>query len=162
MCGCGKATPCRSSCRSGCRPVAVSASYNLSYNDVDVTLGSGAVGLNLQTFTVNCESNVNITFAGTLAYDGTAELADNHVVTLTLQYYNVAAPGLLNPVYVPLQATVRALGDIDYVPFTAVQTSLLTPGTYSAQLVVTSGDVPPTTSFDVTISGTLSVFVVKK
>jgi hypothetical protein len=102
---------------------------------------------------------VNITFAGTLVYDGTGEGALNHVVTLQLQYYNVAAPGLLNPVSVPLQATVRALGGggLDYVPFTAVQTATLSTGTYSAQLLVSSGD-----TFDVSVSGTQSVFVVKK
>ncbi len=92
-------------------------------------------------------------------YDGTGEGALNHVVTLQLQYYNVAAPGLLNPVSVPLQATVRALGGggLDYVPFTAVQTATLSAGTYSAQLLVSSGD-----AFDVSVSGTQSVFVVKK
>ena len=100
---------------------------------------------------------MNITFAGTLVYDGTDESDGDHVVILTLQYYNVAAPGLLNPVFVPLQATVRALADVDYVPFTAVQTATLSPGTYSAQLLVGSSD-----TFIVSVSGTQSVFVVKK
>lgn len=159
MCGCGKATSCRSSCQSACRSTAISASYVLSFIPDEITLDESTVGLTPQTFTVNCESNVNITFAGTLAYDGTGEGDDDHVVILTLQYYNVAAPGLLNPVNVPLQATVRALADVDYVPFTAVQTATLTPGTYSAQLLVGSLDAGP---FTVSVSGTQSVFVVKK
>jgi hypothetical protein len=160
MCGCGKATSCRSSCRSACRSTGISASYVLSFTPaVDIDLNESTVGLTPQTFTVNCESNVNITFAGTLAYDGTGEGDPDHVVTLTLQYYNVAAPSLLNRVFVPLQATVRALTDVDYVPFTAVQTAPMTPGTYSVQLLVGSPDVVP---FTVSVSGTQSVFVVKK
>ena len=162
MCGCGKATSCRSSCRSACRSTGISASYVLSFQSSPIpTLNNSTIGLTPpQTFTVNCESNANITFAGTLKYNGTAYGAVDHVVVLTLQYYNVAVPGLLDPVSVPLQATVRAADVEDYVPFTAVQTAILSPGTYSVQLLVGSPDVVPNPVLSV--SGTQSVFVVKK
>lgn len=123
---------------------------------------TGTHGMAPQLFSVNCYTNVNIQFAGTITYPSETDVPTNPthpVLTLTLQYYNVATPGLINKVAVPLQAgLVQDLDNADVVPFTAVQTALLSTGTYSAQLVVSSTVTVPS----VAVNGSMSVFMVRK
>ena len=113
-----------------------------------------------QLFSVNCCTNVNILFAGTIFYASIVGGAPpTTVLTLTLQYYNVAAPGLINKVAVPLKALIEgSTSQTDVIPFTAVQTASLSTGTYSAQLVVSSTVNVP----GLTVNGSMSVFMVRK
>ena len=157
---------CASSCGS-CRSAVISNVIFTDVTDPTFTLNASgtpplathAVGTP-QLFSVNCYTNVTIMFAGTIYYAFNASsLPPTKVLTLTLQYYNVAAPGLINKVAVPLQALVVGSTTVEAViPFTAVQTALLSTGTYSAQLVVSSGANVP----DLTINGSLSVFMVRQ
>ena len=76
---------------------------------------------------------------------------------MKLQYVNAAVPSYVNPVAYPLQATVTGTEGTVYVPFTAVQTVQLTPGTYVAQLLISSDS-----STTISVSGTMSAFIVSK
>ena len=163
---------CSRTCGGGggcsCRAAAVS---NVIFTDVPTDTFSltvtppattGSHGMAPQLFSVNCYTNVNIQFAGTITYPSETAVPtnpSNPVLTLTLQYYNVATPGLINKVAVPLQAgLVQDVTNADVVPFTAVQTALLSTGTYSAQLIVSSGVTVPSVS----VNGSMSVFMVRK
>jgi len=153
--------PCSRSCSScpgSCRRTALSNIVSLDFSNLTYSLNSSGVGLAPLTFTVNCLSNVNIQFAGTL-YNPLYEGAISQVVTMKLQYVNAAIPSLYNPVAIPLNATV-AVGA--YVPFTAVQTVQLTPGTYVANLVLSVAGVTPPTTVAIAASGTMSAFIVTK
>jgi hypothetical protein len=161
---------CSRTCSSGCGSCRSAVISNVIFTGVDddtftlvapvpPALTTHTV-LPSQLFSVNCYTNVTIMFAGTIYYAASAlSLPPTAVLTLTLQYYNVAAPGLVNKVAVPLQALVVGSATVDdVIPFTAVQTALLSTGTYNAQLVVSSGVGVPV----LTVNGSLSVFMVRK
>lgn len=155
---------CGSRCAGSCRRSAIS---NIIFTDIgtqsfSVSSTSPYTVIPSQLFSVNCPTNVNIQFAGTVYYD-IASSPQNAVLKFTLQYYNVAAPGIVNSVPVPLQALVRGSTTVqDVVPFTAVQTASLTAGTYSAQLVISVATTSPTpTVSGLHVDGSLSVFQVR-
>jgi len=150
------------SCAVRCPRVLASAVPTTSYAPTTVTTpaspGSDSlyqayldpVGVRIA---VPCTSVVTTTFAGTLQYAG----PDDAAFSVVLQFYNMAAPGVLTKVAEPPSALI-AVSATPMLPITAVQNVTLTPGDY----VVLVGIRSAVGSVSVTVSGDLAITLIKQ
>jgi len=141
----------------GCAPRLLSTTGYQSYAATEVTVPTTTGAILLDSaglpLTVNCQSTATFIFAGSFVWS--EEGGDSVELSVKLGFNNNST-GSTTFITVPVKAT---LTPGVYVPITAVQTTCLSPGTYTVLVQLSTG-----ASFQsvITVSGTLSFTTTKK